>query len=292
MANTQGAGQPPRNLNNENKSAPSQTTEKRIRDNVVKLLFELLRNADAKAYSECAARKESPFVTFKLYPKQIIIDCNEDGLTKLDLDAICRLDPKADSFKSILIASKKVHIQSGYFSFEFEHTGEEAEGRKMKPMWVAPVDDGPETLTRMTLYFHDQGSNEDLKDTVLSQFEQLSGISLLFLKKLQRITVEFYDTDSQLRKSKHFRKEKLDDCRVCIEGIGIIEGRQATDSQIYHVAEQPAESLESSVVLAFPLDKDYKPTICPVKKEVFNILPITFTEYNVGVTAPILSHAH
>lgn len=292
MASTQGAGQPLGNSNDQNKCAPSQTTETCIRENVVKLLFELLRNADAKVYSECAARKEFPFVTFKMYPKQIVIDCNEDGLTKLDLDAICRLDPKAASFKSIFIASKKVHIQSGYFSFEFEHNGEEAEGRKIKPMWVAPVDDVPETLTRMTLYLHDQVDDKDLKDAVLSQFEQLSGISLLFLKRLQRIIVEFYDTDSKLRKSKHFRKEKLDDCRVSIEGISIIERKKATDSQIYHVAEQPAESLETGVVLAFPLDKDYKPTICPMKKEVFNILPITFTKYNVGVTAPILSHDH
>ncbi|KIL94318.1 hypothetical protein FAVG1_02881 [Fusarium avenaceum] len=280
MANTQGAGQPPPNSNNENKSAPSQTTEKRIRDNVIRLLFELLRNADGKAYSECAARKESPFVTFKIYPKQIIIDCNEDGLNKLDLDAICRLDPKAASFKSILIASKTVHIQSSYFSFEFEHKGE---GEKIKPVWVAPVDDFPETLTRLTLHLHDEGVDEDLqfmRDTVLSQFEQLSGTSLLFLRMLQRITVEFYDTDGKLQKSKHFRKEKLDDCRVSIEGISIIEGRQATDSQIYHVAEQLEESLATSVILAFPLDKDYKPTVRHGKMEVFNILPITFTKYN------------
>ncbi|SPJ70393.1 uncharacterized protein FTOL_00121 [Fusarium torulosum] len=288
MASAQGAGQPPHNSNDQNKCAPSQTTENHIRDNVVRLLFELLRNADAKAYSECAARKESPFVTFKIYPKQIIVDCNEDGLTKLDLDAICRLDTKAASFKSILIASKKMHIQSGYFSFEFEHNGDETGSKKMKPVWVAPVDDVPEALTRMTLYLHDQGDDKDLKclrGTLLSQFEQLSGTSLLFLKKLQRITVEFYNTDGKLQKSKHFRKEKLDDCRVSIEGISIIEGRQATDSKIYHVAEQPAESLATSVVLAFPLDKDYKPMARHEKKEVFNILPITLTKYNFHIYA-------
>lgn len=292
MASTHEAGQPPHNSNDQNKCAPSQTTEKHIRDNVVKLLFELLRNADGKVYSECVARKESPFVTFKIYPKHIIIDCNEDGLTKLDLDAICRLDPKAASFESILISSKTVHIQSSYFSFEFEHKGE---GRTIKPVWVAPVDDVPETLTRLTLRPHDQGVDEDLqfmRDTVLLQFEQLSGTSLLFLKKLQRITVEFYDTYGKLKKSKHFRKERLDDCRVSIEGISIIEGKQATDSQIYHVAEQPAESLATIVILAFPLDKDHKPTVCYGKMEVFNILPIAFTKYNVSLTAPMLTYAH
>ncbi|KAG5656742.1 hypothetical protein KAF25_010295, partial [Fusarium avenaceum] len=124
-----------------------------------------------------------------------------------------------------------------------------------------------------------------MRDTVLSQFEQLSGTSLLFLKKLQRITVEFYNTNSKLEKSKHFRKEKLDDCRVSIEGISIIEGRQAADSQIYHVTEQPAESLATSVILAFPLERDHKPTVYHEKKEVFNIVPITSTKYNFHIHA-------
>ncbi|KAM0245885.1 hypothetical protein ACHAP5_005035 [Fusarium lateritium] len=287
MASTQGASQPPHDSNNQDKSVPSQTTEKHIRDNVVKLLFELLRNADAKAYSECAARKESPSITFKIYPKQITIDCNEDGLTKLDLDAICRLDPRAASFASIVVASKKVHYQSGYFSFEFERNGDEVKN-KMKPVWVAPIEDVPEALTRMTLYLHDEADDKGLqclRDTILSQFEQLSGTSLLFLKKLQRITVEFYNTDDKPEKSKHFRKAKLDDCRVSIEGISILEGRQTTHSQIYHVAEQPAKSLATNVVLAFSLDKDYKPRICREQKEVCNILPITATKYNFHIHA-------
>jgi hypothetical protein len=91
------------------------------------------QNADDNRFTHANTQGESPFISFEVYPDRIVVECNEDGFTARDLSAICTVGESTKSashgyigakgigFKSVFIAAWKVHIQSGHFSFFFQH---------------------------------------------------------------------------------------------------------------------------------------------------------------------------
>ncbi|GLB02619.1 hypothetical protein AtubIFM57258_003977 [Aspergillus tubingensis] len=56
-----------------------------------RFVFELLQNSDDNSYSKAKSRSEAPYVSFRVYPRQIVLECNEDGFTPEDLIAICNI---------------------------------------------------------------------------------------------------------------------------------------------------------------------------------------------------------
>ena len=171
----------------------------------------------------------------------------------------------------------------------------------VRPIWVTPTDEIQNPLTRTTLYLHDEGDKEDiehLKAIISMQFDDLQETCLLFLRKLQQISVAFYDDMGNLERSKQFKKRQVDDHRVSLETITVAFGEEITKSQIYHIAKQYATGLAPSdnreppkndeerrmsttaeVVLAFPLTSGYEPQITRQKQELFAFLPLRASDY-------------
>lgn len=126
-------------------------------------------------------RSRGSYITFKVYRSKIIVECNEDGFTERDLTAICDvgqstklteygyIGAKGTGFKSVFIATSKVYIQSGNFSFKFEHKKEDPGLGMVRPIWVEPAD--------------------ELRKIIVNQLDSLQESCLLFLKNLQRIQV-------------------------------------------------------------------------------------------------------
>jgi HSP90 family molecular chaperone len=95
----------------------------------------LIQNAEDNNYSRAEALGVEPYIKFTIRPDTISIDCNEDGFTPENVRAICRIGEstkiranaqyyigeKGIGFKSVFMVASKVHIQSGPFSFSFEH---------------------------------------------------------------------------------------------------------------------------------------------------------------------------
>lgn len=280
-----------------------------------RFVFELLQNAEDNKFTKADGLKSPPFISFKVHPKHIVVDCNEDGFIWPDLTAICSVGDSTKSaihgyigakgigFKSVFIAASRVHIQSGNFSFEFRHKKTDPGLGMVRPIWVRPVDSIPNPLTRTTLYLHDEGEQEDiehLKAIISMQFNDLHETCLLFLCKLQQISVAFYDDEGNLERSKQFRKRQIDDHRVSLETITVVSGKETTKSQIYHIAKQYATGLAPSdnreppksederqmsttaeVVLAFPLTTNYEPQISRQRQELFAFLPLRPSDYKV-----------
>ncbi|GAB1197743.1 hypothetical protein APSETT444_007046 [Aspergillus pseudonomiae] len=104
-----------------------------IKTSNARFVFELLQNADDNRFTRARERNELPFISFRVYPDRIIVECNEDGFRTEDLSAICSvgesskaashgyIGAKGIGFKSVFMAAWKVHIQSGNFSFHFKH---------------------------------------------------------------------------------------------------------------------------------------------------------------------------
>ncbi|KAG4281693.1 hypothetical protein FPRO06_10597 [Fusarium proliferatum] len=226
-----------------------------------RFVFELLQNAEDNSFRKSDKKNDPPFISFLVHPKRIVVECNEDGFTSLDLKAICSVGEstktakhgyvgaKGIGFKSVFIAASRVHIQSGNYSFEFRHNRNDPGFGMVRPIWVTPTDTIPSPLTRTTLYLHDQGNEDEIKHlkmVISMQFDDLQETCLLFLRKIGRISVAFYDGQGNLRRSKQFTKKRIDDYRVSLETTVFSGDKATTTSQIYHITKQLAKGLAQS----------------------------------------------
>ncbi|KAF5659023.1 hypothetical protein FHETE_9651 [Fusarium heterosporum] len=286
---------------------------KQIYGTGARFVFELLQNAEDNKFEKALKAKAHPFVSFKIYPNKIVVECNEDGFTEPDLKAICAVGESTKStshgyigakgigFKSVFVAASRVHIQSGNFSFEFRHKRTDPGIGMVRPIWVKPAETIPSPLTRMTLYIHDQGDPgeiQHLKRIISMQFDDLQETCLLFLRKLEQVGLEFYDENGELERSKYFRKHKIDEYRVSLETTSSSDGDESTQSQIYHITRQMATGLARSdnrglskteeakgtsskaeVVLAFPITDNSEPLITRINQDLFAFLPLRRSDY-------------
>jgi hypothetical protein len=255
------------------------------------LLYELLRFVNGRAFTKVIAAEKPPSVVFRILGSaRIVIEYNDDGLTKADLEAICepasKEHTKLFNFRTIVVACNKVHIQSGNFSFEFQHNMFDLNDSMMRPVWVSPAGNTPTNLTRITLYLYDQGTKEDvenLRKLVHSQFEELHDATLLFLKGLEFMRIEFSDMNDKIHRSKDWKKENVDEYRVRISVTSIEYSKASTNSQLYHVTEQPLDHMATNVILAFPLIDGFKPRADDtIVRKVFNFVPLRTSQYLVG----------
>lgn len=262
-----------------------------------RLLFELLRHINGKTFATAEAAKATPFLTLKVYPGEIIAECNSDDLTKEDLQAICQSvdkeQTKAVNFKTIVAATKRTHIQSGNFSFEFQHNIFDLDNNHiMRPVWVTPAQTVAVGTTRITLYLHDQGSKDEiqyLRNIIVSQFEGLRQESILFLNNIQSLKVESREDDMMLR-SRHFEKQTVDEYRVSVK-VTTVDGERSeedTRTHLFHLTK--SDDLATNLILAFPLTDDFKAEVGSTSTKTFNPLP--FTQGSLGVSYHILNFTY
>ncbi|KAF5556260.1 hypothetical protein FNAPI_5783 [Fusarium napiforme] len=291
-----------------------------------RFVFELLQNAEDNSFRRANDKNDPPFISFQIHPKYIVVECNEDGFTSLDLKAICSVGEstktakhgyvgaKGIGFKSVFIAASRVHIQSGNYSFEFRHNRNDPGLGMVRPIWVKPTETIPSPLTRTTLYLHDQGDEDEiehLKTIIAMQFDDLQETCLLFLRKLSKISVTFYDAQGNIQRSKQFTKKNVDEYRVSLQTAVASAGKSSTTSQMYHITKQLATGLAQSesrdaatteearksltsaeVVLAFPLNNDYQPHISTRRQELFAFLPLRTSDYKFHIQSDFDTNAN
>lgn len=188
-----------------------------------RFIFELLQNADDNTYSKALGSGAIPYLSFRVHPSYIVIECNEDGFTDKNLAAICSIGKsskagaqgyigeKGIGFKSVFMAASKVHIQSGVFSFSFKHKKGDSGMGMISPLWEETDEELPSPLTRFTLLLHDDGDAEmraKTRQSIETQFEELQENLLLFMKNLKKIHVVFCDETSQETSSTVFSIER------------------------------------------------------------------------------------
>ncbi|KKZ64489.1 hypothetical protein EMCG_09531 [[Emmonsia] crescens] len=87
------------------------------------------------------------------------------------------------------MAAWKVHVQSGNFSFYFQHKVGDSGMGMVSPVWEDTEESLDYPLTRITLFLHETGSDGILakqRETTLQQFRELQATYLLFMKNLRR----------------------------------------------------------------------------------------------------------
>jgi hypothetical protein len=252
-------------------------------------------------------------VSFRVYPGRIVIDCNEDGFTRENLEAICSvgqsskmggqgyIGEKGIGFKSVFMVAWKVHIQSGDFSFSFQHKDGNSGMGMISPVWEDGFEALPEPLTRITLFLHEDLPDDVLRkqrETALQQFRELQETVLLFLKRIRVIKVlmhgddgeqvsstTYYAKQSQLPNQVELRKEVVQGEEPCSTKYyhvtrSTVHGLPKSENQTYTEAGSSARTYEEAeVVLAFPLTHDSIPIV--EAQDVFAFLPIRKMDFPV-----------
>jgi hypothetical protein len=190
-----------------------------------RFVFELLQNADDNHYTKARANADVPFVSFGVYPRRIVVECNEDGFIKKDLEAICDIGnsskggaqgyigEKGIGFKSVFMVAWKAHIQSGHFSFSFQHKKGGSGMGMISPIW--------------------EDTGEALADPLTQQFRELQDSILLFMKNLKKIEITMYDESDLITSRTSYSMDHKSNNRVSLTKK-ITQNGQVEEHTRYH----------------------------------------------------------
>ncbi|RMZ79163.1 hypothetical protein DV738_g3554, partial [Chaetothyriales sp. CBS 135597] len=292
-----------------------------------RFVFELLQNADDNKYSRTNV---SPFISFHIFSDTIVVQYNEDGFTPDNVAAICNvgkstkkgaqgyIGEKGIGFKSVFMVAYKVLIQSGDFSFYFQHRKKDSEMGMISPIWEEPDHPIPEALTTITLFLHDSGGAASLaeqRQLISEQFDKLQDTFLLFLKNIKNININFYDDNNKMTKNVIHTLESSTGAseakltkKITYFSNGVANMTEQS-SRTFHISRHTVTGLEknanrdytaeeeaqrkystSEVVLAFPLAADSTPLV--ETQDVFTFLPLCTAGFSFLIQADFVTGAN
>lgn len=258
-----------------------------------RFLYEIIQNADDSEY-----RNVQPLLNFKVTPRALVIETNEEGFSRENVAAICETGQsskkrhvtdehtgeKGFGFKSVFSIADDVHIQSGLWSFRFKHRqGDDGLGM------VTPLDAEAENLprnvtTRITLNL----SSDAAKDynRLLEAIADMPDTTLLFLRRLSKLRIEIENIDTN-KEVICFDKSVSDEGRL----VAIDRSRKYGESQpsntvtsyhrttyVQHVMPEDKHrknQQKTTIDLAFPVNSDKNlPQRSPMGQHIFAYLPL------------------
>lgn len=273
--------------------------------------LELVQNAEDNDFTRAGQFGQQPYIRFKVRPTCIVVECNEDGFTKNNVDSISTIAKSSKSkdrgyigekgigFKSVFQVATAVHIQSNSFSFSFRY-GEGATRDKIgiiTPILedeLIPVEERP--LTRMTLTPFQAEAAIPYTSLVAQFQEDIPDNLLLFLSKLRKIEILCQHPDGRSTLT-NFRKIERDNGRIVHLVKSVEDPHHADDTfatenppDRYYITKRDITQLSPhpsrhnidscEVVLAFPVDEASRPLIS--LQFCFAFLPIRKTNFSVS----------
>ncbi|KAL8947441.1 MAG: hypothetical protein Q9222_006278 [Ikaeria aurantiellina] len=285
-----------------------------------RFLYELIQNAEDNSYTTAMADREEPFLTFKVYPHTIIVESNEDGFSESNIRAISSvgnstkkqnagyIGEKGIGFKSVFKIAQKVHIQSGPFSFAFSHTrDDDDDGLGM----ITPFYEDPEQLpfgvrTRMTLTLLNSTKFEER----VSEFRDVPDTLLIFLNRLQRLSIELYPPDNDVTTTQYSKRDTEEDefyrLYTTVLTKNMRQGNeQSSSEQRYYTVKSDLHDLpidearkdkqgqyiqQGTVILAFPVDEHDEPAL--KQQHTYAFLPLSQVGFKFLIQADFVTQAN
>jgi hypothetical protein len=247
-------------------------------------------------YTKSHSRSKAAFINFTISPTLFVAETNEDGFRLKDVRSVCAtgksskkasdldksIGEKGFGFKSVFSVAEKVHIQSGIWSFSFEHKkGEDGLGM------VTPLDAPKETLsrdvtTRFTLHLANTESTDYQK--LLNAIRDVPHTTILFLYKLRRMQFQLTESDARLTiiTIKKLGQRSDDSIRFIRtqESGDNLQSEESAYRYVSHVVgylpqDESRNDTTSKVELAFPVHPTtHQPQLSDLGQHVFAYLPI------------------
>ncbi|KAI4683813.1 uncharacterized protein J4E84_006652 [Alternaria hordeiaustralica] len=265
-----------------------------------RFLYELVQNADDSLYNEAHSASVLPFLRFKIAPDAFIVETNEDGFRLANVEAVCatgesskkssatddHIGEKGFGFKSVFSIAEEVHVQSGLWSFRFQHRrGDDGLGM-VTPLDAEPVPLPEDVTTRITLRLARDATAE--YQGLLNAVASMPDTTLFFLQRLRRFRIHVTNPDLDDKEvTTTFERIALESPpgRVLIRRQEEFNDEITVDESLYrcftHVVENmPAHEYREGrgsarVELAFPVDSTtQQPKLSESGHHVFAYLPL------------------
>ncbi|KAF4995739.1 hypothetical protein FGRMN_4946 [Fusarium graminum] len=279
----------------------------------INIAFELLQNVDNNHYTRAKAAFTDPGVQFLITQDLVIIESNEDGFTENNIKALCEFGKSTKhgisgyvgqpniGFKSVFTIASRVQIESGPFTFYFQHDDGDSGIGMARPHWTEPIV-LPDHVrqheafggllgnqTRIVLLLKRQNT-DTLRNGFISQLWNTPESVLLFMKNLRSFQITVLGKSDEIERSKHVRLEKDmfgSGTRLSTsKRIGPVQDKTSNRYLIYKStvtglesntdrASTPdsADTSSAEIVLAFPVDQKGEP-IVEIQK-AFAFMPLS-----------------
>ncbi|KIM99744.1 hypothetical protein OIDMADRAFT_125409, partial [Oidiodendron maius Zn] len=287
-----------------------------LQKNKTRFVFELIKNAEDNHYQNSAISHGAPHIHFSLYPDKIVVSNNEDGFTVENIKAICKIagstKTRTDSlsyigeegigFKSVFMVASKAHIQSGPFTFFFEHpSSRDASGMGMvSPVWHNYDARAKHSGTKITLNLRNDVNRSELENQL---FTDLPDTLLLFLKKLQRISIDKYDASGLLLRHTEYTCDRDDvNRKVTLTKSTLTRGSSplktvtryfTTTKKLSMLPSDTQKTFNTAeLVLAFPVQEgDVAPRIAS-KHDIYSYLSIRNSGFPFVIHSDFVTKAY
>lgn len=278
---------------------------------------------DDNQYTQARAVYDAPWLSVVVAQDMIYIESNEDGFTENDVKALCDVNKSSKAgkpgyigqpavgFKSVFTIASRVHIESGPFSFCFQHQDGESGIGMVRPLWAAlpTVPDHvkshvafgiTKTRTKMVLHLKEENT-ENLRATFANQLWETPTTALIFMKNLRRLKITILNNDNKIQRAREVILQphifgsgctistvnrfggtefkmwhRFQVYKGTANNLAANTNRRNTPSQLVVVSDPTAE-----IILAFPVDDKNEPMINTQK--VFAFMPLRDAGFKVGV---------
>lgn len=271
-----------------------------------RFIYELIQNAEDNSYDRITSQGQRPFLKFSLYPDRLVMDTNEDGFSEKNVEAICDANGSTKTqhqgyigengigFKSVFRVAKKVHIQSGPYSFSFAYSRDSPDDNDGLGM-VTPIQEEyyqlpPNVQTRFTFTLIAQSDFSKRVDDLNDIPDSL----LLFLIKLRKLRLEIHHPSGNVSEVVYsYRRDNNRNLDVIVReelSNGKLESQQESEFRVTKrvITNLPPDQKrrgidEATVILAFPVDQKGYPIV--ENQHVFAYLPLRNMGFQVSTNS-------
>ncbi|KAI1847927.1 hypothetical protein JX266_006040 [Neoarthrinium moseri] len=260
-------------------------------------LLETLQNADDAEFGS-----RVPTLTFSLSRENgftLLIQSNEKGFTKNDVESICGLGNSTKSsqgkertsigekglgFKSVFSVATVAEIRSGYYHFKFDRTQELG---LINPILGNAAKSGKTTGSQILLHLNDEAAYHRVE----RELKALDPQSMLFLKNLRRISFESTNHNMHLvmtSASLHGVPTRTISIEDKVSGESRTKPFYCMKHEVSDMAphESRLDVNRTIVEVAFPIEEDGTPRQSNQKTYAF--LPINDYGFKFAINADLI----
>lgn len=262
-----------------------------------RFLYELVQNADDSLYSKLSKDDSAPYLRFEVTPSTLIVETNEDGFTRANIEAICatgksskkildtdsHIGEKGFGFKSVFSVADHVQVQSGLWSFCFTHRKSQDGLGMVTPLEATPVVLPQDVSTRITLHYSVEARQEYSR--LVDAVKDLPETMIMFLQRIRAVHINITGLDRKCEKTTFIKSYNTLRSQCSIKRLRTHDSSEESDECLYLLFSKRKQGLPPSdrrknrtsatIELAFPIDPTtLQPRLCKTGHHVFAYLPV------------------
>ncbi|OKL55903.1 hypothetical protein UA08_08808 [Talaromyces atroroseus] len=270
-----------------------------------RFLIEVIQNADDNKYAE----SEMPTLSITVSPKHVKIECNEEGFSRENIQALCRTGrsskrpgqgytgEKGIGFKSVFKLANRAHIRSPPYYFQLD---QKRELGMITPQWDKDYFNNYKQEHQTTIVLdHICDQTADFSTALEKDFDAIDPVLILFLRRIERFHLKLFKSFSEDKPaiSKSFQR---------INGAhkpGIVSLKDEDTNTMRHFYKHRLPAIvecteirrlgitQTDIVLAFPV-MEYLGTYVPSIRRrnfVFAYLPLDDFGFKFVIQADFLT---